>query len=116
MARHYIDTSQLPVIPDPQTGIPRPSHAPLFLGGKSGRRVGGSARDVPSPPEGQGPVLDWNGSSRMVPVSLSAGLMLAAFVGIVLAITRGIDWVEIPAEWGLIALTVLMGYSGGRIC
>jgi hypothetical protein len=101
-------TRGLPPKPDPETGHPRPPHAPNFIGN---RRAAGQDPDrenrssaKPEPPDGQGPVLAWYRSSRR-------GAWSAAIIGVVLIVgilflIKGMD-VRILETWWVWLVAIL---------
>jgi hypothetical protein len=73
-------------MPDRETGLPRPPHAPLFMGSRR-RPDQDPSRDTrpsatPQAPDGQGPVLAWYRSSRR-------GAVIPAVLGVVVIVDDG---------------------------
>lgn len=103
-------TRGLPPMPDRETGLPRPPHAPNFIGNRQrpdqdlGRETRLSAK--PPPPEGQGPVLVWYRSSRR-------GAVTAGIIGVVvivgaLYLIKGFN-VRVFEFWWVWLIAVLAG-------
>jgi hypothetical protein len=106
----------LPPVPDAETGLPRPPHAP---GGRSARsarrdwtRISDSDR-APSPPAGQGPVLAWYQVARAYAVSVGCiGSVLTAGL---LTIRDSLAWTHYWWVWlVLIVIGLLVGYTQWR--
>jgi hypothetical protein len=113
MARQYLGVKGLPARPDPDTGLPRPPRAPWFIGGdRPYREDSNRERDparAPSPPPGQGPVLAWYRQSRSG--ALIGTVMFGCLIGVLMAITRSIDWVELWGVWVVIFLGMALMYA-----
>jgi hypothetical protein len=112
VARSYLTAASLPPRPDPVTGLPRPPHAPWFLGGDTPYREDpdreSDPAQAPKPPPGQGPVLVWFRPSRRGAL-WSAGLF-GLMVAVAITVTRSIDWVEIWGVWLIIVLGMALIY------
>lgn len=112
MTRQYMDAKRLPPRPDPESGLPRPPHAPWFLGSKKAveddlNREKNPAR-APKAPPGQGPVLAWYRNSHRG--SMLGAAIIAVFIAVVVTITRGFDWVKLPSVWIVILVAMLIIY------
>ena len=101
---------ELPPRPDPNTGLPRPPHAPNFIGNRktpnSDPDPQASTSSRPEPPPGQGPVLAWYRSSRR-------GALVAAVAGVVvimlvLFVIKGLN-VQVLELWWLWLLAFAAG-------
>lgn len=103
-------TRGLPPRPDPETGLPRPPHAPSFIGNRRpthrdpDRETRLSAK--PSPPDGQGPVLAWYKSSRRG--ALSAGIIGVVIIVGALFLIKGFN-VKVFETWWVWLVAVLAG-------
>lgn len=113
MARtRYMDPAALPPIPDPQTGLPRPPHAPGRSRVAQATQSESDSAQRPAPPPGQGPVLAWYHSTRWS--AIIAGL--CGFAATALLVTLRDDfrfrWVHYWPLWlGLVAAGVLVGLT-----
>lgn len=103
-------TRGLPPRPDRETGLPRPPHAPSFIGNRRpaqrdpDRETRLSAK--PAPPDGQGPVLAWYKSSRRG--ALSAGLIGVVLIVGALFLIKGLN-VKVLETWWVWLVAVLAG-------
>lgn len=115
----FCSAAELPPKPDATTGLPRPPRAPGFH--KEDKPPKEQDRDrvqdpskAPSPPDGEGPVLEWYRSSRRNAVLTGA----AAFVIMVLGLTliRGgeIAWMQFWFVWAILVLASLGVYASSR--
>ncbi|GAB3678945.1 hypothetical protein GCM10027597_21400 [Saccharopolyspora tripterygii] len=115
----FCSVAELPPKPDATTGLPRPPRAPGFH--KEDKPPKEQDRDrvqdpskAPSPPDGEGPVLEWYRSSRRNAVLTGA----VAFVIMVVALTliRGgeIAWMQFWFVWAILVLASLGVYASSR--
>lgn len=118
-SRIFLDESELPPKPDPETGEPRPPRAPIYRGfdEKSEEqlrreRVTDPAK-APAPPEGQGPLLAWYRASRKEALKTAAwGLLI---LPVLVTMTRlSLDWAQFWQAWIFVPLTMLAVYSTQR--
>ncbi len=115
-ARDVSPNSGLPPRPDPATGYPRPPHAPLMVGKERrfAEREHLASTRVPSPPDGQGPVLEWSreplrGRGRYaIPLPLIV-VALAATIE-----TRSVEWMTSWWPWAFVAALALFYYFSAR--
>ncbi|HEY0805237.1 MAG TPA: hypothetical protein VGD84_09240 [Pseudonocardiaceae bacterium] len=116
MARtRYMDPAALPPMPDPETGLPRPPHAPGRASARPARLDPDRAGDpalAPAPPPGQGPVLAWYRASRRCAVMTGFwGFVLTAFL-LTLRDAFQFHWVHYWWAWlSLLAIGFLVGLS-----
>lgn len=114
MVRRYLTAKELPPQPDSQTGLPEPPRAPWNpeenIPPANDRKREHDPTLAPVSPPGQGPVLFWYRSSRRG--AIFGASVIGVFAGGVLAITRGIGWVTVPACWAVIGLGMLIVYRG----
>ena len=107
---------QLPPRPDPWTGEPRPPRAPGFIKWDKPPKDQDSERDrserrKPTPPEGQGPVLEWYRHSQRFAIKMGIGG--AVLIGIGVGFKQGLDysWLSMPWMWLVLAVAGLGMYS-----
>jgi len=111
----YLDPERLPPKPDPETGLPRPPHAP----GRTtrGSRKGSRDRDdtlagAPPAPSGQGPLLAWYRSSQSYAIQIGVGGFL--FTGFLLSVRDGFQFHWVKYWWAWLILMVagfLIGFT-----
>lgn len=104
----------LPTVPDDITGHPRPPHAPLretWMSGVSDT----NPNSRPTPPPGQGPLLEYFRQSRRQSVYI--GLMAAAILAVVgtVLISRGFGWVGDWFYWALLLGLVIVYFFHERL-
>jgi hypothetical protein len=90
-------TDHLPPMPDRNTGLPRPPHAPLWP-----RWVPGAAdvnpKHRPQPPPGQGPVLEHFKETRVQ--TLVSGAIASAIFGVAISLfSGGVGWMTDWVAW-----------------
>lgn len=90
-------------MPDPQTGEPRPPHAPLEPDWKRSedKHRNGASR-VAQPPEGEGPILEWFCATTGRGVYFIV-LLLVIFIGFLTVRDGGFGWMT---HWFLWAIMV----------
>lgn len=114
-------TAWLPPRPDPQTGEPRPPHAPLFMGKRTPVELDPNRETrlsrKPQPPEGQGPVLAWYAASWRGAISFFVGMFVLLFViSAIVSLTKGGDlrlfryWFP----WAIIIVFSLLAAIGSK--
>ncbi|WP_245556217.1 hypothetical protein [Actinopolyspora mortivallis] len=111
---------QLQPRPDTWTGEPRPPRAPGFFKGDKPPKDQDSERDrsqwrKPSPPPGQGPVLEWYRHSRRYAIGM--GVADSMVIGILIGFRQGFDydWLSIPWMWLFLSATGLGMYGTFRL-
>jgi hypothetical protein len=109
---HTDPTRGLPPKPDPETGQPRPPHAPSFIGNRQqpdqdlSRETRLSAK--PQAPDGQGPVLAWYRSSRRG--AWSAGIVGVILIVGILFVIKGFEIRVLEIWWvWLVAIAAGIG-------
>ncbi len=95
--------TDLPPKPDPQTGEPRPPHAPLEPGWKMPEDKHKRGKEkVPSPPAGEGPILEW-----FCPTpgrgGTFVGIALLIFAGFLTIRDGGFGWMAHWFLWAIMA-------------
>ncbi|MHA6798921.1 hypothetical protein [Bounagaea algeriensis] len=115
----FMATSELPPKPDPVSGEPRPPRAPGFNKGDKppkdqDRDRDQSIRRMPSPPEGEGRMLEWYRHSQRN--AILGGLLGFVFIVIGVTLLQGFNltWMTIWWMWPLIGLFALGVYSSFR--
>lgn len=108
--------TQLPPRPDPRTGEPRPPRAPGFIKWDKPPKDQDSERDrserrKPTPPQGQGPVLEWYRHSQRYAIGM--GVAGTVVIGIGIGFRQGLDysWLSIPWMWLFLAVAGLGMYG-----
>jgi hypothetical protein len=112
----YLAITELPARPDPQTGEPRPPHAPASTSsGHPDKRDRIDPSKAPAPPDGQGPVLAWYKSSRRGAFKVAAVALLLLFP-VMITIMQGfsIAWMRIWQVWLVIVIGCVLIYSARR--
>jgi hypothetical protein len=102
---------KLPPKPGVETGLPRPPRAPVDPGSGEG---GGEKKEQykPSPPAGQGPVLEWYKGSRRGSIAAAFGGMALIIVGVTFKQGGSLEWLSLWWIWPCIAvLGLLIGLS-----
>ncbi len=108
----YMDVAELPSKPDPLTGQPRPPRAPVPIGLFSKEKEEKPLKEhdadrehdrrwCPSPPGGEGPLLEWYRASRWNALRSTAVLTLILFVGLC-GEQLGFAWMAYWFPWGFI--------------
>lgn len=93
-------TAHLPPMPDRESGIPRPPHAPLWPSWQPGESET-DARYRPEAPPAQGSVLEFFKSSRRK--ALEIGCLGVLVVGVAMTlIWRGFEWMTVWPMWLLV--------------
>lgn len=111
MGRHDPLSVNLPTrpspIPNPETGVPRPPHAPREWRGRNPTSHTREPRNPPPGPADLGPVLEWNQMTRADTWKAIGGLplVLVAF----LTLKRGFDWLTYWWVWVVLGLAVFWG-------
>ncbi|KAA9152406.1 hypothetical protein FPZ12_036965 [Amycolatopsis acidicola] len=103
-------SEELPPMPDPRTGEPRPPHVPI-----DGRTLAARAkqpfhaRKVLAGPEGSGPALEWCYGDRKMQrwLAVCLAVVLIAFYTIRSA---GFAWVTVWYLWAYVAAIVGLGW------
>lgn len=103
-------TQDLPPMPDPQTGQPRPPHAPVD--GQNREPTAKQpfrARKVLAGSEGGGPTLEWHYGDRKMQRWMAVGLavVLIAFYTIR---SEGLAWVTVWYLWAYVAVIMGLGW------
>lgn len=104
-----LNTAGLPPMPDRRTGEPRPPRAPLKGRTKSEPR--GRLKDAPTPPDGEGQIVEWHCRSSMkyrVLGALIYGGLLAVFFTVK---DGGLSWVDGWGAWAIIGVAALIGVA-----
>src|SRR5579884_1336655 len=111
----YMASCELPPRPDPGTGLPRPPHAPAYVGDDTpADRDPYRARGrPPSPPPGQGPVLAWYRASRRG--ALTAAAFAFALIAFVIILGTGTDAITFWPIWAISLIGSLGVYSSVRV-
>ncbi|MGH4014228.1 MAG: hypothetical protein ACRDSL_09930 [Pseudonocardiaceae bacterium] len=103
---------ELPPRPDRETGEPRPPRAPaMWEGGKGDPEV--DPRRRPTPPEGQGPPLEWHrdsGRATYRVVVIAFGFMFVVMTLIAWGFSWTTDWVF----WLIVLLLPLIMFLSSR--
>lgn len=115
----FLDESELPPKPAPETGEPRPPHAPFHqdFAKKSEEqlrreRVTDPAK-APAPPEGHGPLLAWYRASWKE--ALKTAAWVVPFFPVALSLYRfSLDWIGFWQAWIFLPLIMLGVYSTQR--
>lgn len=104
-----VTREQLPPRPDQWSGEPRPPRAPGFIQQDKPPKEQDSERDrseqrKPTPPKGQGPVLEWYRHSQRYAI----GMGVAAFfvIGILIGLRQGLDFAWLAVWWMWVFLFV----------
>ncbi|MCA1676057.1 MAG: hypothetical protein LC799_29080 [Actinobacteria bacterium] len=101
----------LPPRPDPQTGEPRPPHAPVTWDGGGDAET--NPRRRPKAPPGQGPLLEWYRDSRSYTYRLTAFTLGLMFV-IGTVVSGGFSWMMDWVFWPILFFAPLMMLFGRR--
>jgi hypothetical protein len=99
----------LPPKPDPDTGEPRPPHAPRY-GSPAGTEGHDSKAAKPKPPPGFGPTLEWHVESRRSAL-LIAGLAVVLLLGVEF-LFFGLSLVDHWVGWAIVLGTGVLLYLG----
>ncbi len=117
MSQPFLTAAELPPRPASATGEPRPPRAPGFH--KEEKPAKELDRDrrlskKPTPPTGQGPVLEWYKSSRRA--ALIASLIGFVIVVVLLTLVQGGDiaWMSIWYVWLIVLLSAVGVYTSSR--
>ena len=96
--------AELPPCPDPQTGEPRPPHAPTVIG--MGRETTQTLVGFGEAPRGFGPILETRGSNRLALLGSAGilGLLMAAFFT---AENGDFRWFSDPVPWVLLLIVAV---------
>lgn len=115
----FLAASELPPKPDPISGEPRPPRAAGFhkedkLPKEQDRDRDQTIRRMPTPPEGEGRLLEWYRHSQRS--AIIAGLGAFALIGFGITLMQGfsLTWMTFWWTWLLIALSSLGVYASFR--
>lgn len=90
-------TSHLPPMPNRETGVPRPPHAPLWPSWQPGESED-DPKYTPAPPPAQAPVLEFFKDSHRM--ALETGAFGVAFSVVAMTlIWRGFEWTTVWPMW-----------------
>lgn len=114
--RLFLAVSELPPKPDPISGEPRPPRAPGFHKADKPPKDEDRDRDqtirrMPTPPEGEGRMLEWYRHSQR---SATLGGLIAFVIAVVgLTLMQGFSfaWMQFWFVWALLALIALGIYA-----
>lgn len=102
---------ELPPMPDRETGQPRPPRAPAKK--SNARPVPWNARQVPQPPDSEGPVLEWYYANRGARLWNFAFMVLVAIVFATIY-DGGFGWMRFWGIWAIIAVGGLLLFLSAR--
>lgn len=103
----------LPPMPNPVTGEPRPPAAPVVDSSSANTNNRASSRGkAPRTPEGESPALEWYYPTRAIRVA--AGLVCSALGVVVYVLRSGFGWVGNVWLWLLLAAPPLVFLFLGR--
>lgn len=108
-----MDLSQLPPRPDPETGAARPPPALLERGWRPAERERRERSQIPAPPKGEGPVLEWFQRTRLD--SFMPGVILAVIMMVFLTVRdTGFGWMRVWWLWLFVVLGPIYFYFAAR--
>lgn len=97
-SHEHLSPEQLPPKPGIETGLPRPPRAPVDPGSGDGTGER-NERYKPSPPPGQGPVLEWYKGSRYRSIAAGIGGVLVVAFGLTLKDGGSLEWASTWWMW-----------------
>lgn len=101
----------LPPRPDPQSGEPRPPHAPVYHGREADDARERNERYRPGPPAGEGPVLAWYQAGKTDTVLIySIGLIIMFLaLGVIVWLKGGgfLGWTQYWPMWLVMVIAPL---------